>query len=300
MLAPPVLVVGPPGPNPARVAAMLGGHPQAQHLPELYAFLAPTIEGLLALFALTDGTPSHGLLRAVAAINFGGQTDDTIQQARFWLQRRADWTGAQLLDALSRALAPRVLITADTDVGWRPDQLDRLLDTCPDLRVLHLIENPRPWCLSRAEALKGRLFVAPDFKDYGVNPPIVDGQLAWHRVHTNVERAFEASSPSQYRRLRLEDLHGTPDITLAGLCDWLGLVPSPEAIAAMQRPERSAFAGYGPQSASHGADEAFLESPFFLRRLPTRDGLKGPLPWRPDGQGFAREVAELALGYGYR
>ncbi|GAC1632915.1 MAG: sulfotransferase [Nevskia sp.] len=278
---------------------MLGSHPRLQNLPELNAFLAPTIEGLLELFALTDGSPGHGLLRAVAAVCFGAQSEPAVEQARAWLRRRADWTGAMLLDAFARSLAPQLLISADTGIGWRPDQLYRLLDTCPDLRILHLIEHPRPWCRARAAALGAHLFVAPDFKDYGVNPPIIDPQLAWHRVHTNLECAFETRPAAQYRRLRVEDLHAAPEATLASLCDWLGVAAAAGDIERMQHPEGGPFSGYGPATALHGADEAFLESPYFLRRLPARETLAGPLDWCPDRRGFAAEIFTLAAGYRY-
>lgn len=299
MHAAPLLVVAPPGPAPARLAAMLGRHPQAVDLPELNLFLAPTLGDLFDIVALSDGSAAHGLLRAVAALHGGGQSDAGVEHAQAWLWRRADWSGALLLDDCARRLAPRVVVCADTSVGWRPDQLDRLLATCPDLRILHLLEHPRDWCAERAADLRERLFVAPDFKDYGVNPPAIDPQLAWFRVHRNLATAFAALPPARYRRLRNESLQAAPEATLAGLCDWLGWAPAPAAIAAMQQPEQGAFSRHGPPAALHGADPAFLEAPEFLRRLPSRTRLAGRLPWREDQDGFAVEVQRLAQDCGY-
>lgn len=299
MFAPPLVILAPPGPAPARLAAMLGRHPRVADLPELNLFVAPTVEGLLEVFALADGTPEHGLLRAVAALHGGGQTDAGIAAASVWLRRRADWSGAMLLDDFARRLAPRLLVSADTGVGWRPDQLDRLRDSGPDLRVLHLLEHPRAWGTARVADLRERLFVAPDFKDHGTTPPRIEPQLAWQRVHRNLADAFAAWPPARYRRLRVEDLHATPDATLAALCGWLGLPADAATLLAMQQPERGPFSGYGPPSAPRGADESFLAAPAFVRRLPSRERLAGALPWRDDGGGFAPEVLQLARDCGY-
>lgn len=296
----PVLVIAPPGPEAPRVAAMLGQHPQIQDLPELNAFLAPTIHDLLELQAVADISIIDGLLRAIAALHTGGQSDRGIELAGAWLRRRADWTGAQLIDALAQDLAPKLLVTPETGAGWRPHQLMKMLDSSPDLRLLHLIEHPRPFCRARAAELSQQLFIAPDYKDYAVNPPEIDPQPAWHRIHTNITRVAEALPPAQYLALRVEDLRSAPELQLARVCSWAGLSATPEQLAAMQFPERSVFAGYGPQAALHGAHAAFLDHPEFMRRLPSRESLAGPIEWRSGARTFAAEILTLATQFGYR
>lgn len=299
MLATPLLILAPPGAHAARLAAMLGQHPAAQDLPELNLFLAPTLAGLSDISALADGRTAEGLLRAVAAVHFGAQRDATIVEARRWLARRPDWTGAMTLDDFARRLAPNLLVAADTSVAWRPDMLDRLLETVPDVRVLHLTEHPRSWCRDTAAALHDRLFIAPDYKDYEANPPALDPQVAWFRVHGNIARAMSGSSPSEYRLQRVEALLARPEATLASLCDWLGLSSGAAEIDAMQQPERSIFAGFGPNGAVHGADEGWLRDPAFARRLASGERLEGPLEWRRDGKVFAPELIALANMHGY-
>jgi len=300
MLEAPLLIVAPPGAHASRLAAMLGQHRSAQDLPELNLFMAATLGGLGEISALSDGLTSHGLRRAVAALHCGGQTDDGIAAAGRWLERRADWTGAWMLSDLAQALAPKVLVTAETSVGWRPDFIDRLLDDLPDVRLLHLVEHPRRWCRDTARALDGRLFIAPDYKDYAVNPPALDPQLAWFRVHANLAAAGALLPNAHYRVLRLEDLLTRPDATLGDLCEWLGWPAYPDELQAMQQPERSPFALLGPDAALYGADEGFLADPAFARRLRLPEQLDGPLEWRADGQGFAPEVLAIASRYGYR
>lgn len=299
MLEAPVLIVAPPGAHASRLAAMLGQHQRAQDLPELNLFMAPTLGGLGEISALSDGRTSHGLRRAVAALYGGGQTDDGIAAAGRWLARRADWRGADMLAELAQMLAPRVLVSAETSIGWRPDFIDRLLDERPDVRLLHLVEHPRRWCRDSVRALDGRLFIAPDYKDYAVNPPALDPQLAWFRVHANLAAAGALLPNACYRVLRIEDLLRQPEATLGELCEWLGWPAESDQLAAMQQPEHSPFAALGPDAALYGADEGFLADPGFARRLRLTEPLDGPLEWRTDGRGFADEVRAIAGRYGY-
>jgi hypothetical protein len=44
---------------------------------------------------------------------------------------------------------------------------------------------------------------------------------------------------------------------------------------------------------------AFLDAPFFQRRLRDRSSLLGPLEWRDGKLGFAPDVLALARSYGY-
>lgn len=299
MFAPPLLIATPPGTPAALLAAMLGRHPQAAHLPELNLFIAPTLEGLLELADLAGGTPAHGLLRAVAALYCDGQTDAGVAAARRWLERRADWSGAALLAEFAQRLAPRLLVSADSTVGWRPEYLDRLFAGSPDTSVLHLVSHPRPYGRAVAAELEGKLFVAPDFKDYAVTPPAIDPQLPWHRVHSNLEAALDYLPDAQYRRVRVEDWQATPERLLEELCAWLGVEFTPAAAAAMLQPELGPFSGYGPSTAATGADAAFLADPRFVRRLHERESLDGPLEWRDGSRGFAPDVLRLAARYGY-
>jgi len=299
MLEAPLLIVAPPGAHASRLAAMLGQHSRGQDLPELNLFMAATVGGLGEISALSDGLTTHGLRRAIAAIHHGGQTDDGIAAAGRWLARRADWSGATMLAELARSLSPKLLVSTETSVGWRPDFIDRLLDDLPDARLLHLVEHPRRWCQDAVAALDGRLFIPPDYKDYAINPPALDPQLAWFRVHANLAAAGASLPDAQYRVFRVEDLLTRPETALAEICEWLGWAANPHEVDAMQQPERSPFASLGPDAAMYGADETFLSDPGFARRLRLPERLDGPLEWRADGQGFAAEVLAIASRYGY-
>lgn len=296
----PLLIVAPPGAHASRLAAMLGRHSRAQDLPELSLFMSKTVGGLGEISALSDGLTTQGLRRAIAAVHFGSQQMAAVTDAERWLARRSDWHGAMVLTELAQRLAPKTLVSADTAIGWRPDFLDRLLDEMPDIRLLHLVEHPRRWCRETAAALEGRLFVAPDYKDYAVAPPAIDPQLAWLRVHGNIADAGQWLPDAQYRVLKVEALLARPEAALTEVCEWLGWSAATAELDALQQPELSAFASVGPSNALYGADEGFLADPGFARRLRSSDGLPGALEWRPEAAGFAPEVLGLAERYQYR
>jgi hypothetical protein len=295
----PLFIVAPPGRSASLLAAMLGAHPQAQDLPDLNLFLATNLDELQQIAALSDGLSAHGLWRAIAQFGFGNQSEEAVTAAQHWLRRRADWSGGALLRALSVQLAPRMLVTPETAIGWRIKDLERFQREQADARVLHLVEHPRAYCRERVAALKGRLFIAPDFKDYQANPPALDPQLAWFRVHSNLRAGFAAWPETQYLQLSFEAVATRPEQTLRGLMDWLGLPASDAAIATMQNPELGAFAGFGPASARLGYEEAFLRAPRFEGRIGVSERLEGPLDWREEGIGFATEVKALAGEFGY-
>ena len=68
----------------------------------------------------------------------------------------------------------------------------------------------------------------------------------------------------------------------------------------MLRPQDSPYACLGPYGAPYGNDPNFLRSPVFTQRKTVSSSvLEGPLPWRPDGQGFIPDVIEIAQKLGY-
>lgn len=296
----PLLVLAPPFGDASRVAAMFGAHPQAVLLPELHLTMADTIGRLLDLCTIAQAGLEDGLLRAVAVLFCGGDVDaNSIERAREWLLRRADRGTEDLLWEFAERTAPRQLVVPDTSVGWRPDTL-RLLDAMfPDANWLHVVSHPRVYCGLAVAQLRKRLFIAPDFRDARIDPPLIDPQLAWLRVHANIDRAA-AARPGRLRRLRVEQLYAEPETTLEACCDWLGWDRSATSVAAMMHPERTPFATPGPLGAQYGLETEFIESPWFARRLKPQVSLDGPLDWRRDGLGFGDELRDLAGTYGYR
>src|SRR3982750_3544139 len=72
-----VFVLSPPRSFSTIVSAMLGQHPQLYGLPELHLFGAETIAEFTRQCEEATYPMADGLLRAVAQLYFGRQTDDT-------------------------------------------------------------------------------------------------------------------------------------------------------------------------------------------------------------------------------
>lgn len=298
MAADPVFVLAAPYCGAARIAAMLGGHARATALPELHLFLADTVGALQRTHALSEARLDDGLLRCVAQSLWRAQNETTIAQARDWLDSRTRQSVAELCETLFERLAPRTPVLPDVSVGWRPHELDTLIERYPRARLIHLLRHPRPHGDAAVADLAGKLFVAPDWKDYNGGSARVDPQLAWLRINGNLglcRRLGEA----RYRTLRLEDLHAAPEATLRALCDWLGWDSDSGDIASMLHPERSDYAGYGPPQAPFGMETDVLEQPGFEAAAAAPPSLDEPLPWRADAAPAAAEVVALARSFGY-
>jgi hypothetical protein len=300
----PLFVLAPPNGESARVAAMLGGHPGAFFVPELNLALAEGVGHLLELFRLADASSGleEGLLRVVSALFCGGQTVNGVKAARRWLERRIDRPSSDLLWEIAERVAPRQLVVPDTSAIWRPDLLRRLDHQFPDARWLHVVRHPRRFSAVTIAAFHDRLFVPPDYKDhsYLCDPAILDPQVAWYRAHLNLEAAVKARGiQGLTRRVRVEALLSSPEHYLTDLGRWLGWETDEASLQGMMTPQRSVFAEHGPPGAVWGADQEFLDNPVFEYKVRPLISLDGPLEWRPDGEGFANEVRQLAQSFGY-
>jgi hypothetical protein len=300
----PVFVLAPVNGYSARVAAMLGAHPDAFVVPELNLTLADNVGDLLGMFSMTEASSlADGLLRTVAQLFGQGQSMDGVEAARNWLKWRSDWSTDALFCEIAKRVAPRQLVVPDTTSPLRTDLIQRLDHQFPDAHWVHVLRHPRPYCTVTVAEMHDRLFISPDFLDHNekFDPPILDPQLFWYRLHITLDRATKTRSggPSSVWRLRGESLLAAPERELAQLAEWLGWRTDEDAIASMLCPQQSIFAMYGPQGARAGFDSEFLDQPEFEYRVRPFTTLDGPLEWRPDGQGFAPEIKALANRYGY-
>ena len=305
MIPQPLFVLAPANGESARLAAMLGAHPRGYLVPELNLMLADTIGELIEVFRMSGESGwEHGLLRTLGVLFGPGDNDDGIESAKRWLARRVDWPTEEVIWELARAVAPRQLVVPEVTALLRAD-LIRKLDRCfPDARWLHVVRHPRIYSQVIAAEFANRLFIPSDFLDHNekCDPLVLDPQVAWYRYHLTIDRATAArtAGPASVRRIRAEAVMSAPEQELAALARWLGWEGNNEVVELMLMPERSPFAQLGPRGARYGFDREFLDSPIFQRQLRARFmSLDGPLPWRPDGQGFATEVISLANTYGY-
>lgn len=291
----PIFILAAPFSGASFLAGVLGQHPQLYTVPELNLFMADTVGELLEIFEIGQGTHGQGLLRAIAELECGGQTDEGIDAARAWLQARAPWHSSELLQSLQQRVAPRRLVVPDTETPLRLADLLRLRAAAPDAAIVQLLRHPYSAGIVHAAWLGERLFVPIDFKDHSCHPPAIDPQLAWFRAHRNLDRQFGDGT----LRVRIEDLDADPVAALRRICAALAIDDGAAALEAIQRPEEWPFAGFGPRAAPYGLEPDVLEDIGLPPEWDPHARLHGALPWRADGAGFSADLIELARQRGY-
>jgi hypothetical protein len=301
---------------------MVGQHPQMFGLPETHLFGYETMAGWWKRCAEAPWGMSTGLLRVVAELYFGGQTERTVRRASGWLRRRLHLSTGALMESLAHRVAPLLLVDKSPSVVWQMEWLHRAFTMFPSARFIHLLRHPRAHgesvlkyvaeckVLTRSPGRRPQWLIdlaafpaAPPAPGEAAEPPLsagsFDPQWGWYQLNRNIVDFLAEVPAKQVFRLRGEDVLTDPDRALRPLCGWLGVRDDEEAIAEMKHPERSPFACIGPRGAPGGMDIFFLKSPALRPSRAEPKSLEGPLPWRSDGRGFAPAVRWLAQELGY-
>jgi hypothetical protein len=280
---------------------MLGQHPELYGLPEINPFVADTIGETMRQFRSVRPRSLDGICRTIAQLEFGGQTRETITDAREWLQRRSHWSAGKLLDHIAEAVAPKAWVDKSISTVLREDRLRRAIRIVPDARFLHLTRHPRPTCRSLFELQsKNKARSANENGSRSLPDPDPDPEEAWMRTNQNVLRFVAELPPGQCMHIRGEDLLSEPERYLEQICTWLGIRFDDDALTTMLHPEASVYARIGPRNAPFGNDPNFLRNPVFDKRAIPAASLAGPLEWRTKPPMFARETVETAQQLGYR
>lgn len=289
---------------------MLGQHPELYGVPELNLFVAGTVGEMVDFFdASGQRYRIHGLVRLLAQLHDGEQTEAIAQTAWEWLNQHRDWSSTTLAHYIAELIHPRGLADKSPSNTRNPACLERMYAAFPNARILHLIRHPRSTGNSlykvyserrSFQQLKSRKHSQgrkrqKRFKQ--LDPSKVE--LHWLETHKSILDFTSRLNLSQSMRLQGELLLSDPDTYLVQICQWLGISTASEAIDAMKHPERSPYACFGPSNARGGNNRGFLEDPN-LRILKRRDvSLHDPLEWMSDGSGFCQETIELAHKFGY-
>jgi len=294
----PVFVLVAPRSFSSVFGAMLGQHPQAYGLPELNLFVGDTLAEAWAY--LRKGFPvcHDGLLRALAELCEGGQTDEGIARARAWVAAHGDWDIPRVFDHLQAAVGDRRLVEKGPLVTFNAKHLARMQRMFPDAQYLHLVRHPRSSGLSLL-GLRDSQSTSRDAD--GMARSIFDPEQIWCMSNGNAARFADTLPPDRIMRVKGEEVMASPTETLARICDWLGIDAGPRAIEAMLRPEASPYARPGPDSAPLGNDPNFLNRPTLDRdrmEAVAEPDLVSEVDWRP-GDFFAPQTVELARKLGY-
>ncbi len=269
---------------------MLGQHPETFDLPELNMFVADDVAEILR--ASNRGRCGmHGLLRALAQVHDGAQTQATVQAAKRWLETRSDWSTKRVLDEILDAIAPKMAVETSPRTALQPDAMERAYSMYPEASFMHLVRHPR----STAKAIRSRLEHDAEFENQlGELTP----EDIWLSAHENIMN-FTAGLPlSQSMRIKVEALLSEPRRYLPQVAEWLDIDAGPKAIDAMLHPELSPFADYGPSNARFGADPDFLNDPARPEENLQQPSLEGEVE-PGTGQGFSAAALKIAREFGY-
>jgi hypothetical protein len=293
---PPVLVLAPPRSCSTVVTAMLGAHPEIFALPEMKLFRRASVEQILNHWPAARNVPvvrrRAGLLRGIAQVHSGDQTPESIAAALAWLEERTSWTGAEVLEHLRSSVAPFTLVEKSPENCGREEYLNRLLATAPHARLIHLVRHP----IAMATSL-GQIWKPPASWEMADSVRRQFDVGIWLFHHLRIRDALRTLPPSQWRRVRAEDVVNHPEQTLPELCEWLGIASGPKQIAAMRRTERWDFANPGPVTAAGGGDPSFYADPD-LRPVDLPADVTFPAQWSIDPWTQV-SVRALAAGFGY-
>ena len=299
----PIFILAPPRSFTSVVCGVLGQHPSIFGVPELNLFRAKTVAEYLSG---PPGSPFRGImrhdgtLRTVAQLYAGEQTLDSVDLAYRWLRVRSHRSTASVFRELCEKVNPLILLDKSPGYVRRRLYIERIWETFPDAKFIHLLRHPRGVCESIMKADIGpitALFMGA-VDDEG-KTPVLDPQEGWLEAHVNIMGFLGKVPPHQWMRVKGEDFLQNIETKASEICRWLNIDDSAESIEAMKYPERSPFACIGPGTARLGGDPNFLEAPQLRPYRAKEPSLEGALNWRPDGHGFNADVRALARSFGY-
>jgi hypothetical protein len=309
----PVFILSPPCTFSWLVAAMLGQHPDAYALPELHLLRTETVGEWLGLCRTESFEMDHGLVRAVAELCYGGQTEQTALEARGWLQRRAHVTTGLVLEQLAERVAPRVLLERSPSYVYSQTILQRVREMFPNARFVHLTGHPRTYgeTVMTALAQRGGPGSEPSsdwlaqlawfpLDEPGASGDVPDPQRAWLALNRNIAEFLATIPDDQKRRIKGEDVLEGNRVCLTSFAAWLGLRTDVLAIEAMRHPERSPYLGRGPANAPLGSDVYMFGGADYPTEWRVPQTLDGAVSWRSDAAELMPAVKELATELGYR
>ena len=296
----PLFILAAPRSFTSLISAMLGQHPQTYGVPELSLFMGETLRDVTETVPGIRQQRAHGILRMVAQVYFGEQSLLSLESAKRWVFKRSHMSVGEVYIELCRQVAPKMIVDKSPRYPSKPEYLQRIHETFPGAYYIHLTRHPRTQGKSIMNIAGGLMAILLDSIDKSIDPPVIDPQYLWYTIQRNSLDFLSQIPASHQRHFKGEDILANPQGYFEEICRWLNLDWNEAALEAMLRPQDSPYACLGPYGAPYGNDPNFLRSPVFTQRKTVSSSvLEGPLPWRPDGQGFIPDVIEIAQKLGY-
>lgn len=276
------------------VAAMLGQHPDMYGVPELNLFIDDNLGRIVEKHKRFKPDAIHGLLRVIAQLHDGEQTERSVAAATSWVEERANWSTKQVLDHILVQIQPRILVDKSPRTVMQVDYMQAIHAMYPQANYLHLVRHPRSMGNSLINIIKRN-----SEWDGVADSQRIDPERIWNRAHKNIIEFSNTLPHGQCMRIKGEDLLSAPDLYLPQIAEWLGIRTDAQAIDAMFHPEASPYSCIGPSNAKYGNDPNFLDNPKLRPGQVKEPSLDGELEWAP-GREFEPETRILAKHLGYR
>ena len=140
----PLFIVAAPRSYTSVVGGMLGQHPQAYGLPEVNLSHGDTMAQMWRGVLVKINFGTAGLLRLLAHLHEGKQTEGAVQRARAWVEDHRHLTAAEMFAHLQEQIGPdRMMVEKSPRNTFHIDNLRRLHRIFPDANFLHLTRHPR-------------------------------------------------------------------------------------------------------------------------------------------------------------
>ena len=292
----PLFILSTPRTLTSMSCAMIGNHPEMMGLAETNLLAADTYEELENTIYLVDSRFQHGLLRSVAELAFGEQTEANIELAKSWLEDNEKVSTTELFKDLMALVKPLRIIDTSIIYVYKPGSIERMIKAFPRASFLHMTKHPRLTCDAAYHTRKAATDLHLGRKL--ITEKALQPDTMWLKPHQMILEALANVPPEQQMFLRGESLLSEPRIHLKQIAEWLGIRSDDKAIDAMMRPEESPFAKYGPENALLGSDPGFLEHPGLKPYKEQPMDLDGPMSW-DENLFFDEKLKELARSFGY-
>lgn len=268
--------------------------------PELNLFQSASLNDFIELNHGLMASNVHGLLRLVAEIYTGEQTIDSIETASRWIEQRLSLSSTSTYHELAAKVYPLTFVEKNVRYGESPHYLKRILTAFPNAIFIHLVRHPLSVCASACHTREGRIRLAlrNSFDRSQISAPVLDPQILWHRINTNITDFLSDLPVSQKLTIKAEDFYSSEDEVIAKIGPVFSLMPKTPNQNVI-RHLLTDFDNLGPFGAELGGSREFLQAPSRDYDASISHDHRTPLTLRSDQSSLFPHVIELAASYGY-
>ena len=273
----PVFMLNSPRSFSSLIGSMISQHPELHGSSETSLFIGDTVKDIL------HNTPApgfiQGLVRILAQVAEGGQTNQNCIYAYKFLLNNQDLTPYDILEIINKFTHGKRFFDKSPIHVYDIKHLNRMPK---DAHFIHLVRHPKDYHDSLENYFNLKAFIPKTSPDY-----IYDN---WVANQTNIETFLKDIPDDRKMRIIGEDVLSNPYEHMSKIAKFLNVDISKSSINAMLHPENSPYAKLGCSWAEFGNDIYFLKDAKLRPYKPKNSSLDG-LP---------KKVVEMALSYGYK